>query len=225
MIIRDPNGLEASGRVHHSSDGALTSLRCLTKSDGLGLMVTLTRTHRDLDQDLTFTGHRETSLLLEGAGRLETCQNGKAFDLFPGTLWSVGQEQPHRLTMSAGARVLSVFNPALKGPDENSGTAANLVWNVSVEDGSDGTVLIAARDGLGFSLDWRRGEAGQDVMLVPDTDWIGYFVATGAAVVTVADASPNQPVAADTTLVIEKGEQAVFQAATTADLIVFAPDP
>jgi L-ectoine synthase len=222
MIIHGPRGLEAADRVHRSSDGALTSLRSLTKADGLGLLVTMTRTHRAQDQDLTFTGHRETSLLLEGSGRLETCQNGKSFDLLPGVLWSVGQQERHSLTISAGARVLNVFNPALKSPDEECRTAALLVRHVSAVDDTGETVLVGAEDNLGFSLGWRRCRPRQNMTLEPDAGWIGCFAAAGELVVVD---NTDQPVATDTVLVIESGERADLRANTNADLIVFAPVP
>lgn len=217
MIIQDPRGLEADGRVHHSSDGALTSLRCLDRSDGLGLTVTLTRTHRDLEQDLTFTGHRETSLLVEGTGRVETCQNGKVFDLSPGTLWSVGPQQPHRLAITAGARVLNVFNPAHKSCDADAGTPAFLVRDVSAKDGGSETGPIKHPDGLGFTLDWLCCEAGEDVVLAADHGWVGCLVASGAVDAT------GQAIGNDTALVIEPGERTVLRAATRVDLIQFGP--
>lgn len=217
MIVHDPRGLKADGRVHHSSDGALTSLRCLDKSDDRGLIVTLTRTHRDLEQDLTFTGHRETSLLLKGSGRLDTCQNGKTFELLPGIVWSIGPQQPHRLAISAGTRVLSVFNPALKGGDQDTGTPARLVRDVSAGEGPVETGPIGAADGLGFTLNWRRCETDADVTLEAGSGWLGCLVATGAVVVA------GQPITADTTLMIGRGERAALRATTRADLIVFAP--
>ena len=63
--------------------------------------------------------HVEVNLVLEGSGTLTSLDSGQTWPVSPGTLYVVGPADRHTLNLKGPIRVISLFNPPIKGNEHH----------------------------------------------------------------------------------------------------------
>lgn len=118
MFARTPAMAEAEGRAVEGAGGWRT-VRLVTAADRLGFSVSDVRFEAGGEADLWYRHHWEANLVLEGSIELTDKAAGATRTLGAGDLYCVGPEDRHRLRALEDARLLSVFNPPLRGDERH----------------------------------------------------------------------------------------------------------
>jgi L-ectoine synthase len=114
VIVRSLEQLKASGR-YAEKPGVWTSSRYLLKADGVGFTLTQTSVAAGQVQEMEYRNHVEANLVIEGRGTVTNVATGEDFELQPGTMYTLDQNERHRLTAHTDMRIVCVFTPALVG--------------------------------------------------------------------------------------------------------------
>jgi L-ectoine synthase len=177
MLIRTMQQLEAQGRVVSISHGKATSVRLLTKADGLNFSISEARAQKAGQSDLWYKNHWEANYVRSGNATLENRTTGERWALEPGVLYCVGPKDKHRIirTEDTRMRIISVFNPPIVGNETHDEDGAyppsgkippgkDRMFVKTLEDVRKAGSVVAvggfatsqryltAADGLGFSL-------------------------------------------------------------------------
>jgi L-ectoine synthase len=189
MFARSPGDLQRDGLVKVDGQTGITSARYLTKQDGLGFSVTVATLPAGQSQDLCFTNHWETSLVLEGLGVLQERASGARHVLEPGVLYCVGPELGHEIKADTDLKVMGVLNPALNR-DTRAGLPRIVVSSPgdlqvmgrakrSASGNSDLLRYLLARDGMGFTISDCRITAGRRNRLWYRNHWEANLILDG----------------------------------------------
>jgi L-ectoine synthase len=95
-----------------------TSRRLILARDGLpySLHETVAAAHTTLR--FAYRGHRETVYGICGAGTIANLATGEVRPLEPGTLYTAGIGEDHRVSTQSKMKFLCVFDPPLAGREE-----------------------------------------------------------------------------------------------------------
>ncbi len=117
MIIRTLR--EIAGTERDVSWGNGQSRRLLLESDGMGFAFTETLLLAGTDVFIQYKNHLEACFCFEGEGEIED-QYGNIHPIVPGTLYALDKHDPHSLRAFTDLRLISVFNPPLKGNEKHN---------------------------------------------------------------------------------------------------------
>jgi L-ectoine synthase len=95
------------------------SRRFLLAEDGCGFTMTETTTEAGSDQVLWYKHHLEANYVIEGVGEVENMATGERFGLRPCTMYTLDQNERHRLRAFTRMRFVCVFSPALTGRESH----------------------------------------------------------------------------------------------------------
>lgn len=98
------------------------SRRLLLAGDGLGFSLHDTVIQAGTTTQMHYQNHVEAVYCIKGRGRVTVIDTGEIFEIRPGTVYAVDDNEQHRLTADTQMRMVCVFNPPLVGPevhDEN----------------------------------------------------------------------------------------------------------
>lgn len=109
------------GTAHDVDWGNGTSSRLIVAADGLGFTVTDTYVRPGTETVLRYDSHLEACYCVEGTGRVSNSE--RTWEIEPGTLYSPGKGEEHRVSSDAGMRLICVFNPPLRGDESHRPTA------------------------------------------------------------------------------------------------------
>jgi L-ectoine synthase len=93
-----------SRRLVLAEDGAPYSLHETTLDPGITL-------------EFTYRSHRETVYCVSGDGVIEDLRKGRAVEFGPGSLYSAGIGEAHRITTRTQMVLVCVFSPPLAGDE------------------------------------------------------------------------------------------------------------
>jgi len=98
------------------------SRRLLLKRDGMGFSFHDTIIKAGTETFIWYANHLESVYCIEGEGEIETVDDGKVYQIRPGTLYALDGHEKHYLRARKDMRMMCVFNPPLTGEevhDEN----------------------------------------------------------------------------------------------------------
>lgn len=117
MIVRALNDLIGSDRDVDWGNGR--SRRFLIELDGLGFGLCDTWVRAGSESLLEYKNHYEACYCIEGTGEVED-EYGQVWPLGPGVMYALNLHDKHFLRALTDMRLVSVFNPPLKGAERHS---------------------------------------------------------------------------------------------------------
>ena len=117
MIIRNKKDL--IGGPNHSQFNGGTSVRHLTRADGVGFSLHDTVLEAGNSITLQYKNHIEANLCIEGSGTVKDETTGEVFDIVPGVSYTLDKHDRHTLTANTDLRLICVFNPAVVGTEKH----------------------------------------------------------------------------------------------------------
>ena len=117
MIVRTAAG--EHGGPNHSTFATGSSLRLLTRIDGVGFSLHDTRLEAGATLDLWYKNHIEANYVIEGTGVLTNVETGEEFDVRPGFMYTLDKHDRHQMTTTSDMRIICVFTPALVGSEKH----------------------------------------------------------------------------------------------------------
>ena len=117
MIVRHAN--TEQGGTNHSTFPAGSSLRLLTRVDGVGFSLHDTNLKAGSTLDLWYKNHIEANYVIEGTGVLTNVETGEEFDVRPGFMYTLDKHDRHQMTTTSDMRIICVFTPALVGSEKH----------------------------------------------------------------------------------------------------------
>jgi L-ectoine synthase len=115
MIVKYKEDL-MGGPFHRQVDAG-SSLRMLTRADGVGFTLTDTVVEAGREAVLHYKNHIEANYVLEGEGTLEDLATGKTYGMRPGMMYTLDKHDRHKLKAKSRLRIICVFTPALVGTE------------------------------------------------------------------------------------------------------------
>lgn len=103
------------GTERDVKDDNWASRRFLLKDDNVGFSLHDTVLYAGTETYIWYKNHIEAVYCIEGEAEIETVEDGKKYQIKPGTMYCLDGHEKHYLRAKTDFRVLCVFNPALVG--------------------------------------------------------------------------------------------------------------
>lgn len=97
------------------------SRRFVLERDGLGFALMETTVRAGSESHQQYRNHLEACYCIEGRGEIED-SDGNVWALEPGTLYALDKHDKHVLRAHTDMRLVSVFNPPIKGQESHNYT-------------------------------------------------------------------------------------------------------
>ncbi len=120
MIIRNIEQQTEAGQLHRVAYGKMDTVRLLLAQDGAGFSVSDVTVTEAMDVVLQYRNHIEANIFLAGGGTVENLSTGEVHEVRAGVTYVVYPEDRHRVKLSAGTRLICVFNPPLEGNENHN---------------------------------------------------------------------------------------------------------
>jgi L-ectoine synthase len=120
MIVRSLEEIIGTENDVHADNW--NSRRFLLKKDGMGFSFNDTIIKAGTETFIWYANHLESVYCIEGEGEIETIEDGKVYQIRPGTMYALDGHEKHCLRARKDMRMMCVFNPPLSGRevhDEN----------------------------------------------------------------------------------------------------------
>lgn len=118
MIVRSQDDVRKADL--HVDWGNGTSSRFLTTNDEMGFTLTDTLVNAGTTSLLEYKNHLEACYCFSGEGEVQDIATGKVYPIKPGTMYALNKHDRHYLTAKTDLRLVSVFNPPLKGHERHN---------------------------------------------------------------------------------------------------------
>jgi L-ectoine synthase len=105
------------GTEDETSGETWSSRRFIFKKDNVGFSLTDTTIKAGTNNYFWYKNHIEAVYLIEGEGEVESVEDGKVYQLKPGTMYLLDQNDKHYLRAKTDMRMVCVFNPPLTGKE------------------------------------------------------------------------------------------------------------
>lgn len=116
MIVRNIEDVSKTSNDVFWGNGSST--RLLTRSDNVGFTVAHTKVNANTKSLLEYKNHVEACYCIAGEGKVVVPSLGKEYDIKPGTIYTLDNNEEHYLiTSEAQLELVTVFTPALKGDE------------------------------------------------------------------------------------------------------------
>lgn len=120
MLVKAKEDIQGTGRERWVGDGRAHVLCYLAEEDGCGFSFS----NLEIDGDasgmvLQYKHHVEVNLVLAGEGTVTRLDNGETWPVSPGTIYVVGPADRHTVNLKGPIRVISLFNPPIKGNEHH----------------------------------------------------------------------------------------------------------
>lgn len=119
MLIKTYKGLKAAGLERVVANGTASSMRFLTQEDGMGFTFCDVRLAAGRENVLWYKHHWEANYVLSGKGEVKDLTTGAVHPLEPGVMYIVGPKDRHSMKAITDLRLISVFNPPLRGDEQH----------------------------------------------------------------------------------------------------------
>ncbi|CDQ20078.1 ectoine synthase [Halobacillus karajensis] len=103
------------GTEREVKDDNWASRRFLLKDDNVGFSLHDTVLYAGTETYIWYKNHIEAVYCIEGEAEIETVEDGKKYQIKPGTMYCLDGHEKHYLRAKTDFRVVCVFNPALVG--------------------------------------------------------------------------------------------------------------
>lgn len=101
------------------------SVRMLLDEDKMGFSFHITTIYKGTETDIWYQNHLESVYCISGRGEVETTEDGKVYQIEPGTIYILDKNDKHKLRATTEDLVFAcVFNPALVGNETHDETGA-----------------------------------------------------------------------------------------------------
>jgi L-ectoine synthase len=117
MIIRSAD--DVTGTSHDVSGDHWRSRRILTAADGMGYSVNDVMIEPGFDLELEYRHHLEACYVVSGGMEITDLATGAEHRVAPGGVYALDHYDRHVARSAGGARLVCIFNPALKGTEEH----------------------------------------------------------------------------------------------------------
>jgi len=117
MIVRTMSEIAGTDRDVNWGNGQ--SRRFLLEADGMGFAFTETLILAGTDIFIQYRNHLEACYCIEGEGEIQN-ESGEKYPITKGTLYALDQHDPHYLRAWSDMRLISVFNPPIKGDERHN---------------------------------------------------------------------------------------------------------
>ena len=115
MIVTYKEDLIGGPRHRKVSTG--TSLRMLTREDGVGFSFHDTELEAGTTTTLQYKNHIEANYIIDGTGELENLETGEVFEVRAGMTYTLDKHDRHEMRTHTKLRIICVFTPALVGTE------------------------------------------------------------------------------------------------------------
>ena len=105
------------GTEDETSGETWTSRRFILKKDNVGFSMNDTIIKAGTESYFWYKNHIEAVYCIEGEGEVETVEDGKVYQLKPGTMYLLDKNDKHYLRAKTQMRMVCVFNPPLVGTE------------------------------------------------------------------------------------------------------------
>ena len=122
--VRTIENRRAGGWEKVVDSGRVRSLRYVTAADRVGFSLHLNVSESGDGRQLWYKHHWEANYIISGEATLEDLDRGDARRLRPGSLYTVGPTDRHRLVGQRDICLASVFCPALRGEETHDADGA-----------------------------------------------------------------------------------------------------
>ena len=120
MLVLTASDIAGTGRERWVGDGSAHVLCYLAEAEGCGFSFSDLRIAGDSSgMVLQYRHHVEVNLVLEGTGSLTRLDTGESWPVAPGTLYVVGPADRHTMELKGPIRVISLFNPPIRGNEHH----------------------------------------------------------------------------------------------------------
>ncbi len=116
MIVRTLQEIAGTERDVNWGNGQ--SRRFLVEKDGMGFAFMETLILAGTDTFIQYRNHLEACYCIEGEGEIEDAA-GRKYPIRRGTLYALDQHDAHHLRASTDLRLISVFNPPIRGDERH----------------------------------------------------------------------------------------------------------
>lgn len=115
MIVRTLQECENSERRVRSE--TWQSVRMLLANDKMGFSFHITTIYAGTETPMHYQQHFESVYCISGKGRLVNRDDGKEFEIVPGTLYILDKHDRHTLFAEEELSLACVFNPPITGKE------------------------------------------------------------------------------------------------------------
>tara|TARA_R110002167_G_scaffold89012_1_gene239935 strand:+ start:16749 stop:17135 length:387 start_codon:yes stop_codon:yes gene_type:complete len=115
MIVRTLQECENSERRVRSE--TWQSVRMLLANDKMGFSFHITTIYAGTETPMHYQQHLESVYCMSGKGRLVNRDDGKEFEIVPGTLYILDKHDRHTLFAEEELSLACVFNPPITGKE------------------------------------------------------------------------------------------------------------
>ena len=115
MIVRTLQECENSERRVRSE--TWQSVRMLLANDNMGFSFHITTIYAGTETPMHYQQHLESVYCMSGKGRLVNRDDGKEFEIVPGTLYILDKHDRHTLFAEEELSLACVFNPPITGKE------------------------------------------------------------------------------------------------------------
>jgi L-ectoine synthase len=117
MIIRSAD--EVTGTEHDVSGPGWRSRRILTAADQMGYSLNDVLIEPGFELELEYRHHLEACYVVSGQMEVTIAATGREHRLGPGAVYAGDQHDRHTARSGGGARLVCIFNPALRGTERH----------------------------------------------------------------------------------------------------------
>lgn len=96
------------------------SRRFILKKDGVGFSMNDTIIKAGTENFFWYKNHVEAVYCIEGEGEIEKVSTGDVYQIKPGTMYLLDENDKHHLRASTEMRMVCVFNPPLVGTETHN---------------------------------------------------------------------------------------------------------
>ncbi|ASK63828.1 L-ectoine synthase [Virgibacillus phasianinus] len=108
------------GTEDETSGENWSSRRFLLKKDNVGFSMNDTIIKAGTENYYWYKNHIEAVYCIEGEGEIEKVETGEVFQLEPGTMYILDENDKHKLRARTQMRMVCVFNPPLVGKETHN---------------------------------------------------------------------------------------------------------
>lgn len=101
------------------------SVRMLLDEDKMGFSFHITTIYKGTETEIWYQNHLESVYCISGRGEVETTEDGKVYQIEPGTIYILDKNDKHKLRATTEDLIFAcVFNPPLVGNETHDETGA-----------------------------------------------------------------------------------------------------
>ncbi|WP_169570285.1 ectoine synthase [Sneathiella limimaris] len=122
MFVRTLQAAEKSDRRVTSE--TWESTRLVLADDNMGFSFHITTIYANTTTEMWYRNHLETVYCISGEGEIETLDDGKVYQIVPGTVYNLDKHDKHVLRARTELKLACVFNPPVTGKEVHDETGA-----------------------------------------------------------------------------------------------------